>query len=184
MTTFTFTYTLDELFEFCSEYTSKRIYNHKDPSENVMKDLVEHFSLRDDDKNMFKMLAKSGASEAFTAMKASAKELTDAFVFNTTLISNPTVTVGSVLFKGDFDDSVNSTQLDDALFKTICYYVLREWYILKGFEQESIVQDRNFQYNLSIIKNYGTGGGLGGGAVSQNDTGAKGSFAITPHITI
>lgn len=181
MTTFTFTLSIQELFDFCSEYTSKRIYDHKDPEGNIVKELVENYSIREDDKPLFTVFLKSGASEAFNAMKAASKSLTNAFIFNTPSTTIPIYAGGDIVFKGDFDDSVNPTQMEDALMKAMCYYVLMEWYIMKGFEQESVLPERNYNYNLSIIKNYGQGGGLGGGsAVTEN----SGVTAARPYVTI
>lgn len=176
MTTFTFTYHFDILFDFCYEYTSKRIYDHKDPENNIK--LVEHYSIRDDDRNMFMNFLKSGASETFASLRAATKSLTNAFLWDDG--SNP----DHVVFICNLDDSVNPLQLEDSIMKAMCYYLLREWYIMKGFEQESIVPDKNYSYNLSIVKNYGQGGGTGGGATSQADTGATGDISIRPHITI
>ena len=178
MTTFTISFPFDELFDFCSEYTSKRIYDHKEPDANVNKELVEHYSIREDDRNLFLSFLKSGAGETFGALRSSAKSLTDAFTWDDPL------TPDTVLFKCDLDDSVNPLQLEDAAKKTMCYYVLREWYIMKGFERESEIHDRNYSYNLSIVKNYGQGGGVGGGATSQTDTGATGTTTTRPHVTI
>lgn len=181
MTQFEIYATIDELFEFCAEYTSKRIYDHKEPDNNIK--LVEHFSIRDDDKTIFKSFLKSAAGEVFSALRSATKNLTDAFVFDNSAVIG-TVPIGSVYFKIELDDSVNPTQLEDATQKAMNYYVLREWYIMKGFEQESIVPDKNYSYNLSIVKNYGQGGGTGGGATSQTDTGAAGDISTRPHITI
>lgn len=181
MTQFEIYHPINDMFEFCAEYTSKRIYDHKEPDNNIK--LVEHYSIREDDKTIFKSFLKTGAGEVFSALRAATKNITDAFVFDNTVVIG-TVPIGSVYFKIELDDSVNPTQLEDAAFKAMCYYVLREWYIMKGFEEQSVVPDRNYEYNLSIVKNYGQGGGTGGGSSSQTDTGATGDIATRPHITI